>query len=51
MKVASRRSGPGVHLKVATDGEVSWMTPPITFCVAPQPLMLLRPEDRAVVRE
>lgn len=29
-------------LKVALDGEVSWMKPPLTFRVSPQPLYLLK---------
>jgi len=41
------------HIKVATDGEVSWMRLPLTFRVAPQTLDLVRlatpaPELRAV---
>jgi diacylglycerol kinase family enzyme len=31
-------------LKVALDGEVHWMKPPLIFRVAPQPLWLLTPE-------
>lgn len=31
-------------LKVALDGEVHWMKPPLVFRVAPQPLWLLAPE-------
>ena len=31
-------------LKVALDGEVHWMKPPLVFRVAPQPLWLLTPE-------
>lgn len=30
-------------IKVAVDGEIFWCPPPITFRVAPQPLMLLAP--------
>ena len=30
-------------LKVAVDGEIFWCPPPITFRVAPQPLMLMAP--------
>lgn len=33
--------------KVATDGEVRWMTTPIEFRLAPQPLWLLKPEPSA----
>lgn len=32
-------------VKVAIDGEVSWIEPPITFRVARQPLLLLRPPE------
>ena len=32
------------RLKVATDGEVNYMRAPLVFRVAPQPLLLLRPE-------
>ncbi|MDB6002792.1 MAG: diacylglycerol kinase [Rhizobacter sp.] len=38
-KAASRRGA-----KVATDGEVVWMKPPLRFAVAPQPLLLIKPE-------
>lgn len=31
------------RIKVATDGEVGWMTAPLVFAVAPQPLQLLCP--------
>ncbi|MBC7608339.1 MAG: diacylglycerol kinase [Polaromonas sp.] len=39
------------RIKVATDGEVTWMQPPLVFEVAPQPLLLLvpAPADRAVI--
>lgn len=39
------------RLKIATDGEVGVVTPPITFAVAPRPLMVVvpRPEDRVPV--
>ena len=35
-------------IKVATDGEVQWMLPPLRFEVSPKPLLLMapRPEDR-----
>jgi hypothetical protein len=33
------------RFKVATDGEVEWLNGPLTFRVAPHPLLLLRPED------
>jgi len=32
------------RVKVATDGEVLWMTLPLRFEVAPHPLMLIRPD-------
>ncbi|MFY2764272.1 diacylglycerol/lipid kinase family protein [Arenimonas sp. MALMAid1274] len=37
--------------KVAIDGEILWMTPPLVFDVSPEPLSLLapRPEDRVAV--
>ncbi|MEO8179021.1 MAG: diacylglycerol kinase family protein [Deltaproteobacteria bacterium] len=30
-------------LKVATDGEIHWLKPPIVFSIAPQPLLLMVP--------
>jgi diacylglycerol kinase family enzyme len=33
------------RLKIATDGEIAWMNVPIEFCVAPEPLLLLKPID------
>ena len=33
------------RLKVATDGEITWMNTPIEFRVAPEPLLLLTPID------
>ena len=33
------------RLKVATDGEISWMDAPIVFRVAPEPLLLLKPVE------
>lgn len=35
------------RIKVATDGEVNWMTPPIRFRVAAEPLWLWHPTDAA----
>ena len=43
LTVRSRRLG-ARRVKVATDGEVLWMRLPVRFEVAPQPLMLIRPE-------
>ena len=39
------------RIKVATDGEVTWMRPPLVFEVAPEPLLLLvpAPTDRAEI--
>lgn len=34
---------PGRRVKVATDGEVVWLRSPLSFSVAPHPLMLIRP--------
>jgi diacylglycerol kinase family enzyme len=46
MKVrrANNRMDP---LKVATDGEICWMKPPLHFRIDPQPLMLMVPADAA----
>jgi diacylglycerol kinase family enzyme len=30
------------RIKVATDGEIAWMRPPLRFAVAPEPLMLIK---------
>jgi diacylglycerol kinase family enzyme len=35
------------QLKVAADGEISWVKAPIEFRVAPEPLYLLKPEPQA----
>lgn len=39
------------RIKVATDGEVTWMRPPLVFEVAPEPLLLMvpAPADRAEI--
>lgn len=39
------------RIKVAVDGEILWLRPPLTFEVSPEPLPLMvpRPEDRAPV--
>jgi diacylglycerol kinase family enzyme len=34
-------------VKVALDGEIHWMKPPVVFSVAPQPLSLLVPMQPA----
>ena len=36
----------GKRVKVATDGEVDFVTAPLTFRVAPHSLWLLRPPER-----
>jgi diacylglycerol kinase family enzyme len=48
LKVAMRGKR---RVKVATDGEITWMTPPLVFQVADTPLLLMvpAPADRAVV--
>ncbi len=33
------------RIKVATDGEITWLQLPLTFCVSPQPLHLIRPAE------
>ena len=38
-------SGRARRLKVATDGEITWMDTPILFRVAPEALLLLKPVD------
>ena len=48
LKVAMRSKR---RVKVATDGEITWMTPPLVFQVANTPLLLMvpAPDDRAEV--
>jgi diacylglycerol kinase family enzyme len=46
----SRRVG-GQRLKVATDGEITWMSLPLTFSVSPEPLLLIRPRGLAPERQ
>lgn len=43
MTVQPRRREDARGVKVAIDGEIVWMRPPITFTVAPEPLMLVVP--------
>jgi diacylglycerol kinase family enzyme len=38
-------------VKVATDGEITWLQLPLEFRVAPQPLRLIRPADPAAPRQ
>ena len=35
------------RVKVATDGEISWQSQPLTFRVSPEPLLLIRPAGTA----
>ncbi|QPF73929.1 diacylglycerol kinase [Roseateles sp. DAIF2] len=35
------------RIKVATDGEIAWLSLPLRFRVAPEPLLLIRPADDA----
>ena len=52
LKVAIRGKWGGKRrVKVATDGEITWMTPPLVFQVADTPLLLMvpAPADRAEV--
>ncbi len=34
-------------MKIATDGEIAWLNPPLVFRVAPEPLQLVKPEPAA----
>jgi len=38
------------RIKVATDGEISWLSLPLVFSVSPEPLLLIRPPAKAVER-
>lgn len=50
-RMSVRPSVRGVRkLKVALDGEILWMKPPVVFRVAPQPLQLLVPQRADAVR-
>jgi diacylglycerol kinase family enzyme len=49
LTVRARRFG-GRRIKVATDGEIVWMRLPLTFGVAPDPLLLIRPPGLAAER-
>ena len=47
----TRSRGLGLRrVKVATDGEIKWLTLPLQFSVSPEPLMLLRPAGPAPER-
>lgn len=48
MTVAPRSFYGGQRMQVATDGERLWMRAPLQFSLAPQPLMLIKPDASAV---
>ncbi len=48
LTVRSPRSFAARRMKVATDGEISWLALPLVFCVAPERLLLIRPSAQAV---
>ncbi|HEX5538178.1 MAG TPA: diacylglycerol kinase family protein, partial [Methylophilaceae bacterium] len=43
MRVKPAQFYPRRHVKVATDGEIIWLQPPLEFRVSPEPLYLLKP--------
>jgi diacylglycerol kinase family enzyme len=45
MTVRPLRGGVRRAMKVAVDGEIFWTRPPLQFSVAPQPLMLMVPDE------
>ena len=51
MVIKPRQAWRGHRVKVAYDGEVSWMSAPLEFRVAPQPLYLLKPSAAGVQPE
>jgi len=51
LTVHSPRGTGGRRVKVATDGEISWQTLPLTFRVSPAPLLLIRPGTPAAERQ
>lgn len=50
LTVLRSRSFGARRVKVATDGEITWMSLPLEFRVSPQPLMLIRPAALAPER-
>ena len=50
MVVTPSRGDPGRRIKVAFDGEVTWMRAPLQFEVAARPLWLLKPGDTAAAQ-
>jgi diacylglycerol kinase family enzyme len=47
LTVFQPQSGRPRRVKVATDGEISWQTFPLTFSVSPDPLLLMCPATLA----
>ena len=43
LTVSAPKSGRRRSMKVATDGEIAWLSLPLEFRVSPEPLMLMRP--------
>ena len=43
-RIAVEPHNDGRRMKVATDGEILWLEPPLEFKVGPEPLYLLKPE-------
>ena len=50
MNVHSARAFGARRVKVATDGEIAWLSMPLEFAVAPEPLWLIRPDTPAPER-
>ena len=50
LNVRMRRPFGARRIKVATDGEICWLTLPLEFSVSPEPLWLIRPDTPAPER-
>ena len=50
MNVHSARAFGARRVKVATDGEIVWLSMPLEFAVSPEPLWLIRPDTPAPER-
>ena len=50
MNVHSARAFGARRVKVATDGEICWLSMPLEFAVSPEPLWLIRPDTPAPER-
>lgn len=48
LTVRPTRAHAARRMKVAIDGEISWLAPPLVFCVSPERLLLIRPPAQAV---